>query len=148
MSRPNSEIYIYNPNDASTANFEVLKVSDYTYQLMSNDPFQEALCYGTLIEVEKNLTKEGDFQLKRIVKASDYTLEVYPLPNDLNETELRIVGDMIVTNGGYWEVNFGGLGYVSLPKHSTLDVIKELENIKKNKLILKVLNGLIKALNS
>lgn len=57
MSRPTSEIYIYNPRDACTSNVEVQKLGDYIFQLECNNLFDEDLVYGTVIEVEKSLTK-------------------------------------------------------------------------------------------
>ena len=43
------------------------------------------------------------------------------------------VGQMIMDEGGYWEVIFGGMGYVNLPKTSKLNVIDELNKLIKAK---------------
>lgn len=51
----------------------------------------------------------------------------------LNESELRVVGQMIIDKGGYWEVIFGGMGYVNLPKDSRFNVIDELNKLIKAK---------------
>jgi hypothetical protein len=40
---------------------------------------------------------------------------------------------MIMDEGGYWEVIFGGMGYVNLPKTSKLNVIDELNKLIKAK---------------
>jgi len=143
MSRPTSEIYLYNPKEACTGNVEVMKLSDYTFQLLCNDPFDEDLSYGTIIEVEKYLTKDGHFQLKKIVQVSEYDRETYWLPTGLNEKELRIVGDKIVAEGGYWEVMMGRVGIVNLPKQSPLNVNEALNILMKEKLLKQLLQGLI-----
>lgn len=132
------EIRIYVPEESSTGSYEVIQLSEFTYKLTNNDPFNENLSYGTIIEVEPQV-KEDDMEkiytLKGILKESDFSINVIGLPSELNETELRIVGKMITDEGGFWEVIFGGMGYVNLPKHSKLDVIEELNKlikIKKN----------------
>ena len=53
------------------------------------------------------------------------------------ETEMRVIGQMIMDEGGYWEVIFGGMGYVNLPKKSKLNVIDELNKLIKAKQELK-----------
>jgi len=143
MSHPTSEIYLYNPKEACTGNIEVKKLGDHTFQLLCNDPFDEDLSYGTIIKVEEHLTAEGHFQLKKIVQVSEYNRETYWLPTSLNETELRIVGDKIVAEGGYWEVIMGGIGIVNLPKQSHLNVDKVLNILVKEKLLKQLLQGLI-----
>ena len=40
---------------------------------------------------------------------------------------------MIVDEEGYWEVIFGGMDYVNLPKGSTLNVLRELNKLIKEK---------------
>lgn len=130
------EIRIYVPEESSTGSYEVIQLSEFTYKLTNNDPFNENLSYGTIIEVEpqvKEDDKEKIYTLKGILKESDFSINVIGLPSELNETELRIVGKMITDEGGFWEVIFGGMGYVNLPKHSKLDVIEELNKLIKIK---------------
>jgi hypothetical protein len=127
------EIRMYHPEEESTGNYEVVKVGENEYKLAANDPFNEDFSYGTIIEVEKEEKDKGVLQFKRISKKSDFTLNVYGLGSSLNETELRIVGDMIIKEGGYWEVIFGGIAYVNLPKESRLKVIEELNKLIEKK---------------
>lgn len=129
------DIKMYVPDEASTGTYEVIQVSENTYKLTNNDPFSEILTYGTIIEVlpEK---KDGDtYIFKRVHAESEYILQVIGLPFSLNETEMRVVGQMIIDEGGYWEVIFGGMVYVNLPKTSKLNVIDELNKLIKAKQI-------------
>jgi len=71
--------------------------------------------------------------IKKIYAESEYSLEVIALPMSLNETEMRIVGKMIIDEGGYWEVIFGGMAYINLPKDSKLNIIDELNKLIKAK---------------
>lgn len=38
------------------------------------------------------------------------------------ETEYRLLGDEIEKQGGFWQVDFGSVATVNLPKNSTLDL--------------------------
>lgn len=127
------EIRMYVPEELSTGNYAVNQLSEFTFKLINNHPFNETLCYGTIIEVEPEVKEEDDekvYTLKNVLKESDFSINVITLPSDLNETELRRVGKMITDEGGFWEVIFGGMGYVNLPKDSKLDVIEELNKLR------------------
>ena len=126
-------IRMYIPQETSTGLYDVRKVGDFLYELTNNDPFNEELIYKTIIEVLPEKNDDGHFIFKRVYKESEYTLEVIHLPTILNQKELRLVGQMIVDNGGFWEVIFGGLGYVNLPKGSKLNVCHELNKLIKLK---------------
>ncbi len=52
------EIKMYMPDEASTANYDVIKVSKNRYKLTNNNPFSEILTYGTIIEVLPEKKKE------------------------------------------------------------------------------------------
>lgn len=127
------EFRMYIPKEKSTGVYYGCKIEDNKFQLTCNDPFYEELSYGTIIEVEPNEMEEGVLKFKKVYKKSEYSLEVIGLPGQLNESELRSVGQMILDEGGFWEVIFGGMGYVNLPKNSTLNVIEELNILIKEK---------------
>lgn len=128
---------MYVPEESSTGPYEVIKVSEYTCKLTNNDPFSEVLTHGTIIEVLPEKKDEDTYVFKEVHAESDYILEVIGLPSALNETEMRIVGQMIIDESGYWEVIFGGMGYVNLPKHSKLNEIEELNKLTTAKQELK-----------
>ena len=108
-------IRMYHPEEASTGNYDVIQISAYEYQMVNNDPFYPDLSYGTVFEVKKEPYEAGILEFNRISKASDFSLEVYGLPQVLNEKELSLIGDLIVKAGGFWEVIFGGMGYLGQP---------------------------------
>lgn len=122
------EIRMHVPEEASTGDYEVIEVSENKYMMAHNDPFSEVLTYGTIFSVlpEK---KEGVFVFKEVDTESEFSIDVMFLPPFLNETELRVVGQMILDEGGYWEVLFGGMGYVNLPKSSKLNVFEEVSKL-------------------
>lgn len=133
MSEETIEISMYVPEEASTGPYEVVKVSECLFKLMHNDPFNPLLSYGTIIEVLPEKKYGGVFIFKGVHTVSSYNQEVIGLPGILSESELRVVGQMIVEEGGYWEVVFGGMGYVNLPKTSKLNVVEELNKLVRAK---------------
>ena len=122
---------MYIPEEKSTGTYAVIKESENIFKLVYNDPFYEELRHGTIIEAVKG--EDDIYEFIKVKTESEYTLQVIGIPMNLSEQELRIVGDMIVKEGGFWEVIFGGMGYVNLPKGSSLNVINELNNISKLK---------------
>ncbi len=124
---------MYVPEEASTGTYEVIKVSENRYKLTNNDPFSETLTYGTIIEVLPEKKDKDTFVFKKVYAESEFNLEVIGIPMSLNEAELRVVGQIIIDEGGYWEVIFGGMGYVNLPKTSQLNVIDELNKLIRKK---------------
>ena len=99
------------------------------YKLIDNDPFLEELCRGTVIEVAPKHDEPKVMELIRVVTPSDTPVVVYGLPQGVPESLLRQVGDQIVAAGGYWEVLFGGMAYVNLPKDSSFDVNAALKAV-------------------
>ena len=129
-----TDIRMYVPDAKSTGTYEVIEISECRYKLANNDPFNESLSYGTIIEVEtEKIEEDGEskFVFKNIPRKSEFTSECIGLPIALKESEMRVVGQMIIDEGGFSEVLFGGMGFVNLPKKSKLNVFEEL-----NKLII------------
>lgn len=119
-----TDIRMYVPDTKSTGTCEVVKISDFIYKLANNDPFNESLSYGKIIEVvTEKIDEDGEskFVFKEIHTISEFTSECRGLPISLTESEMRVVGQMIIDEGGFWEVLFGGMGFVNLPKKSKLN---------------------------
>ena len=127
------EIRMYHPDEKSIGSYEVIQIESNQFKLNYNDPFLEELTYGVQFEVEENKTSKGEYIFKKITKESEFTSDTYTLPSLLNETELRKIGDKIIESGGYWEVMFGGIAYVNLPKGSEINILKEFEQAIESK---------------
>jgi len=130
------EITMCVPEDSSTGNYSVVKVADNLYKLANNDPFNEKLTYGTVVSVSPYVNKDGVnmYMFNEIYAKSDYNFQVIGLPMSLTESELRPIGKMITDAGGYWEVIFGGMGYINLPKRSNLNVLDQINQLITSKL--------------
>lgn len=55
-------------------------------------------------------------------KESDFITRRFFLNEQFTEEEYRVLGDEIIKQGGYWQVDFGSLATINLPTTSTLDL--------------------------
>jgi len=44
------------------------------------------------------------------------------LTNQFTATEYRLLGDEIIKQGGYWQVDFGSIASINLPQNSNTDI--------------------------
>lgn len=109
----------------STAIF-VDKVSDNIFRAVENEIFNCRLTLGT--EFETRINKDGKHEIIRIVRDSEYITKRFFLTSQFNKSEFRLLGDEIIKQGGFWQVDFGGIATVNLPKKCNLD----LDDIFKN----------------
>lgn len=104
----------------------VIQLSEHTFRLVENDIFNCRLTRGT--EFETRINKEGRHELIRIIKDSEYTTRRFLLSPKYKESEYRILGDELVKRGGFWQVDFGGIVTVNIPKNFEFDqLMKDLD---------------------
>lgn len=127
-SNPNIELKIYFPSEATSTNYLLEELESGYYIVKWNDPFNEELIYGTIIDLEKD--QEGRLIFKRVVKKSNYSCQNFLFPKDFDYTSIKPLQDAIIAEGGYWEIIFHGMLFVNLPSGSNLNVEKELNLIR------------------
>lgn len=98
------------------------KVSENVFRAVENEIFNCFLTLGT--EFETRINKDGKHEIVRIVKESNYITRRFFLTSQFNESEYRLLGDEIIKHGGFWQVDFGGIATVNLPKDCELDLDK------------------------
>lgn len=92
-----------------------------TYKLLENPVFSCRINYGTIIKAVTD--SNGELIFTKIVRASNFKTRQFFLSASLNETELRTkIGQPILDAGGMWEVVFGGICFVHIPKDSNFDL--------------------------
>lgn len=118
-------IEIYDKRERSTSSMYVLQLADKTFRMIDNDIFNCKLSLGT--EFETRINKDGKHEIVKISKESPFVTRRFFLNTQFTTTEYRLLGDEIVKNGGFWQVDFGGIATVNLPKGSDLDMDKIFE---------------------
>jgi hypothetical protein len=114
------EIEVYDKREYLTARIYVEPLSDNIFRTTANELFNSDLTLGT--EFETRINKEGKHEIIRISKKSEYVTKRFLLNSQFNESEYRILGDEIIKQGGYWQVDFGNIATINLPKECNLNL--------------------------
>ncbi|MCR6640972.1 MAG: DUF4265 domain-containing protein [Sporocytophaga sp.] len=126
MKQQEVTIELYDKREKVSSNLSVIQLSEHTFRLVENDIFNCRLTRGT--EFETRINKEGRHELIRIIKDSEYTTRRFLLSPKYKESEYRILGDELVKRGGFWQVDFGGIVTVNIPKNFEFDqLMKDLD---------------------
>lgn len=114
------KIEIYDKRRKMSTIIYVDKISENVFRAVENELFNCRLKYGT--EFQTRINKEGKHEILRITKDSDFITKRFFLTSQFTEKEYRLWGDEIVKCGGFWQVDFGSMATVNLPKNCTLDL--------------------------
>lgn len=88
--------------------------------MTENDIFNCKLTLGT--EFQTRINEEEKNEIVRISKESDFTTRRFLLSPQFNNSDYRLLGDEIIKQGGFWQVDFGGMATINLPKNSSWSI--------------------------
>lgn len=114
------KIEIYNKEEEFSTTLYVERISENIFQMIDNDVFDCRLTLGT--EFETKINDDGKHEIIKILKKSHYTTRRFLLNAQIKESEYRLLGDEIIKQGGFWQVDFGGIITINLPENSTLNI--------------------------
>jgi hypothetical protein len=120
MQTKTIEIEVYDKREKLTTTIEVEQLSDNIFRTTENEIFNCSLTLGT--EFETRLNKDGKHEIVKITKESDFVTRRFFLTSQFKEFEYRLLGDEIMKQGGFWQVDFGGIATINLPKNSELNI--------------------------
>jgi hypothetical protein len=99
------------------------QIDSDTFKLIENPVFNCRINYGTIVKAIQDLS--GELVMSKIIRASDFRTRQFMLSASLIEIQLKTqIGQPILDAGGMWEVVFGGITFIHLPKNSTFDLDK------------------------
>lgn len=113
------EIEVYHPQVEQQAKIYVVQIAENRFCMEENELLLD-LTKGTEFETEPE--ENGVYKIARITKASPFNTRIFYLSMAFTEAEYKVLGDELVKLGGYWQVDFGGIATVNLPKNSELDI--------------------------
>lgn len=122
------EIRVYDKRIKSTGTIYVEQLSENKFRMTDNDIFNCHLTKGT--EFETRINKNGLHEIVKIVKDSDFTTRLFFLSRQYKETDYSDLGDELTKLGGFWQVDFGGIATVNIPKDFEFnidEIMKELD---------------------
>lgn len=120
MQTKTVEIEVYDKREKLTTTIQVEQLSDNVFRTTENELFNCRLTLGT--EFETRLNKDGKHKIIKITKDSDFVTRRFFLTPQIKESEYRLLGDEIMKQGGFWQVDFGGIATINLPRDSKLNI--------------------------
>lgn len=122
------KIEVYDKKERSTTTLYVEKISDTFFRMTDNAVLNYSLTLGT--EFETQINQEGKHEIVRISKESDFSTRRFFLSPKFKTSDYELLGEEIVKQGGFWQVDFGSIATINLPKDSFWnidDVFKEFD---------------------
>lgn len=113
-------IEIYDKRAGIKTISEVEQISDNAFRAIVNELSNLNLTYGTEFETRQN--KEGKYEIVRIIKESEFITRRFLLNAQFKESEYTLLGYEIMKQGGFWQVDFGSIAIINLPKDCTINL--------------------------
>jgi len=120
MQTKTIEIEVYDKREKLTTTIQVEQLSDNIFRTTENELFNSRLTLGT--EFETRLNEDGKYEIIKITKDSDFVTRRFFLTPQFKESEYRLLGDEIMKQGGFWQVDFAGIATINLPKDCELNI--------------------------
>ncbi len=130
MNTQEIQIKLYDKRDRSTTTMYVEKLSENKYRMNDNDIFNCRLTKGT--EFTTRINSDGNHEIIKITKESDFTTRRFFLSPKYKEYDYRMLGAELMKLGGFWQVDFGGIATVNIPKDFEYDVDQVLKELDLN----------------
>lgn len=120
MQQDPIEIKVYDKREKMTTSMYVEQLSANLFRTVENEIFNCRLTFGT--EFETRLNKEGLHEIVKITNDSEFVTRRFFLTSQFTESEYRLLGNEIMKQGGFWQIDFGNIATINLPKNCELDI--------------------------
>jgi len=114
------QIKIYDKREKSTSTTYVEQLAENLFRCVDNNIFNCRLTLGT--EFKTRINEEGCHEIIKITKESRFITRRFFLTSQFRSSDYRVLGDEIAKHGGFWQVDFGGIATINLPKDSDFDI--------------------------
>lgn len=114
------KIQLFDKREQITTGLYVQQLSEDTFRMTENELFNCRLTYGT--EFKTRINKNGEHEIVKIINDSNFVTRRFFLSAQFKESEYRVLGDEIMRQGGFWQVDFGSIATINLPKDCELDM--------------------------
>ena len=106
------------------------QLAENKFRMTDNSIWNCRLTLGT--EFETRINKDGKHEIVRITKESDFVTRRFLLNSTYKESDYRMLGDELVKRGGFWQVDFGGIVTVNIPKDFEFDADEVMKDLGLN----------------
>jgi hypothetical protein len=124
------EIKIYDKREKMTTSIYVEQLSNNTFRTVENEIFNCLLTYGT--EFTTQINTEGSHEIIKITKESDFITKRFFLSQKYKESDYQMLGDELIKLGGYWQIDFGGIATINIPKDFEFNIHKIMKELDLN----------------
>lgn len=124
------EIKIYEKREKMTTSIYVVQLSNNTFRSVENEIFNCKITYGT--EFITRINTEGNHEITKITKESDFITKRFFLSQKYKESDYQMLGDEFIKLGGFWQVDFGGIVTINIPKNFELNIQKVMKELDLN----------------
>ena len=130
MDSKEVEIEFYDKRERPTVTMYVEQLAENKFRMTDNDIWNCRLTRGT--EFETRINAKGKHEIIRIAKDSNFITRRFFLNPEYKESEYRMLGDELMKRGGFWQVDFGGIATVNIPKDFEYYVIQIMKDLDLN----------------
>lgn len=127
MKKEPTKIELYDKREKVTSTMYVEKIGENKFRMIDNALFNCTLTLGT--EFETRVNEEGKYEVIRIAKKSKYITRRFFLSQNYKESDYRMLGDELVKNGGFWQVDMGGIATINLPQDFKFDINQVMKDL-------------------
>ncbi|MEM7657840.1 MAG: hypothetical protein AAF399_17070 [Bacteroidota bacterium] len=127
MENQEVQIELYDKRAQVTVAIVVEQLAINKFRMLDNDLWNCHLTLGT--EFETRINEAGKHEIIQISKKSDFITRRFLLNSALRESDYRMLGDELVKRGGFWQVDFGGVATVNIPKDFPYDMDQNMEDL-------------------
>ena len=125
MNRDPIKTELYDKRERTTSTIYVEQISERKFRMIDNDLLNCRLTLGT--EFETRINKEGKYEIIRITEESKFITRRFLLSSVYTASEYRMLGDELTNRGGFWQVDFGGIATINIPKDLEHDIDQLIE---------------------
>ena len=122
------KIEVYHKREKITTTLYVEQLSENQFRMIDNDLVNSQLTLGT--EFETKINSENNHEVVKILKESEFITRRFMLTPNYKASDYMMLGEELEKRGGFWQVDFGSIATVNIPKDFEFDinqVIKDLE---------------------
>ena len=130
MDIKETKLEIYDKREKATTTLYVEKLTGNIFRMIDNDFWNCNLTLGT--EFETRINKDGKHEIIKITKKSDFITRRFFLNANYRSADYRVLGDELAKRGGFWQVDFGGIATVNIPKDFEYDVDQVMKDFGLN----------------
>ena len=125
------KIEVYNKDEKITTTLYVEQLSENQFRMIDNDLFNNQLTFG--VEFETKINSQNKHEVVKVIKESEFITRRFILTPNYKESEYLMLGEELEKRGGFWQVDFGNIATVNIPKNFEFDInqmIKDLELVE------------------